>query len=92
MIGCCGGGGRFSVFGGNADPNYSVFDADRKRGQAGLRLGMIGDAAVGEIERPSMERTDDFGTGEDAVGERAAAVRAFVFDGAKFVAKVEESD
>jgi len=51
---------------------------------------VIDRSAGDQIEFPSVQRTDDAGTGNDAVRERTATMGATILDGKKTIAKIED--
>src|ERR1700739_1958638 len=53
---------------------------------------MIQDVPTAEVERPSVERTRHAGARNNAVGQRAAAMRAAVIDGDEGVAQIENGE
>lgn len=84
----CGRGGDD----GNFEREDAIFDAGGESFYALWSRSLIEDFAGGEIYLPGVERTNDVAAGDDAVSERAAAVRAFVFDSEKAIAEIEDSD
>jgi len=53
---------------------------------------MIQNGSTAEIERPGVERTSNAGAGNDAVGQRTAAMRAAIIDSHERIAKVEDGE
>jgi hypothetical protein len=84
----CGRGGDD----GNFEQEDAIFDAGGESFYALWSRSLIEDFAGREIYLPGVERTNDVAAGDDAVSERAAAVRAFVFDSEKTVSAIEDSN
>jgi hypothetical protein len=85
MCGRCGDDGNF-------EQEDAIFDAGGEGFYALWSRSLIEDFAGGEIYLPGVERTNNVAAGDDAVSERAAVMRALVFDSEKAVPEIEDSD
>jgi hypothetical protein len=95
---CCLGHARrlqskVTLFGNwKFDHHNALSNCCYERFHAWIFFRTVGDLAGIEINFPGMEWTDDRSAGDDAVGQRTAAMRALVFDGEESIAEIEDRD
>src|SRR5215472_14853059 len=82
----------FRALGAQVQQNGSIFNPGAKRLHATRCAGTTHTVPGFKAQLPRMQRADDRGAGDDAIGQRAALVRATIFDGKEALSKIEDGN